>query len=248
MKPSLWLAKVDFRPAVTLRLVCFAHAGSGAAPFVRWGPSLPESVALCPVRRPGQELAWREPPLGDVDAIAEGSFAALATLPARPTVLFGHSLGAAVAFAVARRMEAAGRGPELLIVSAKPPVHVPSRLPRLAALPDAQFLDAVDATYGGIPPELRREPELMALVLPVLRADLTASESYRPPIEPRLRCPIRVCHGVDDRAVDAAVLPAWGDLTTGGFEIERFAGGHFFPFDSTHFVASLARLLAAMRA
>lgn len=247
MTPSQWLARVDFRPGVALRLVCFPHAGAGAAPFMRWLPQMPEHVALCPIRAPGRELVWREPLLRDVPSLADGAFAALATLPPKPTVLLGHSLGAAVAFEVARRMEAAGSPPELLIVSAKPPVHLPSRKPLLSGLPDARFVDAVDETYGGIPPEVRAEPELLAMVLPILRADLSASESYRPVPEPRLRCPIRVCYGVDDRAVDPAQLPAWGELTQGALDIESFAGGHFYLFDSEPFMRGLRAALAGVR-
>lgn len=243
MTPDQWLARVDFRPSVALRLVCFPHAGAGTAAFMRWLPGLPERVALCPIRPPGRELAWREPVLRDVPSLADGAFAALSTLPPKPTVLLGHSLGAALAFEVARRMEAAGQAPALLIVSAKPPVHLTARMPLLAGLPDAAFIAAVDATYGGIPPELRGEPELLAMVLPVLRADLGASEGYRPGVEPRLRCPVRVCYGVNDRAIDPAQMPAWGELTSGPVEVEAFPGGHFYLFEGPSFVEALHREL-----
>lgn len=245
MKPALWLPRVDFRPGVRLRLACFAHAGGGAAPFMRWARELPDDIALCPVRRPGREAALTEPLITEVQALADGAFAALATLPPRPTVLLGHSLGAAMAFEVARRMEAAGQPPALLIVSAKPPVHHESTRPRLAGLPDAAFIDAVDRTYGGIPTAVRAEPELLALMLPALRADLAASEGYRATIEPRLGCPVRVCYGTEDPALDPETLPAWAELSTGPTTLDPYPGGHFYLFEHGHFLDRLCRVLAA---
>lgn len=243
MKPTLWLPRIDFRPQVRLRLVCFAHAGGGAAPFLRWAPLMPEGVALCPVRRPGREAALGEPLLRDVMSIADGAYTALATLPPRPTLLLGHSLGAAVAFEVARRMQAAQQPPVGLIVSAKPPVHHASTRPRIATLPDAQFIDALDTTYGGIPPAVRAEPELLAMMLPMLRADLQSSEGYQATPTPRLTCPIHVCYGIDDRAVSSSTMPAWGELTTAALTVEPYPGGHFYLFDAPAFCENLrARL------
>lgn len=243
MKPSLWLPRIDFRPSIALRLVCFAHAGGGAAPFMRWGRALPDRVAVCPVRRPGRESARSAPLLRDVPTIADGAFAALSTLPAKPTILLGHSLGAAVAYEVARRMEAAGRPPELLMVSAKKPVHLVQRDTPLGGLPDAQFVDAVDARYGGIPQVLRDEPELLALMLPALRADLIASETFRAVVEPRLSCPIQVCYGQDDRAVVADEMGRWGELTTGEATVDVYPGGHFYLFDDGAFLRRLGDAL-----
>lgn len=243
MKPSLWLPRIDFRPSIALRLVCFAHAGGGAAPFMRWERALPDRVAVCPVRRPGRETARAEPLLRDVPSIADGAFAALSTLPPKPTILLGHSLGAAVAYEVARRMEAAGRAPELLIVSAKNPPHLPKTDTPLAGLPDSAFVDAVDTRYGGIPQVLRDEPELLAMMLPALRADLEASETFRAVVEPRLSCPIRVCYGQDDRAVVASEMARWGEVTTGEATIDVYPGGHFYLFDDGVFLRRLGDAL-----
>lgn len=231
MNPSLWLPHVDKRPALRLRLYCCAHAGGGAAPFLRWPAAMPDGVAVCPIRRPGRESAHAEPLLRDVRAIAAGSFRALATLPDLPSVLFGHSLGALVAFELARLLQSVGKTPRLLVVAAKPAPQLVSDAPPLAGLPDERFLHEVDARYGGIPRELKDVPELLAMMLPILRADLAASEGYRFTPGPPLRCPILVCHGRDDRAVDHARLASWSELTEHDTERHEFPGGHFFVHD-----------------
>ncbi|MDC0667753.1 thioesterase II family protein [Nannocystis radixulma] len=231
MDPSLWLPNADPRPTARLRLLCFAHAGGGSTPFVRWGAAMPEGVTVCPVRRPGRESAYSQPLLRDTRAIVDGTLRALQTLPPCPTALYGHSFGALVAYEVAAAMQAAGATPELLIVSAKPAPHIPPTLPNLAHLPNEQFIRELDRLYGGIPSEVKAVPELLELMLPAIRADLAASESYRHAPGPLLRCPIVACSGREDRAVEPERLRRWGELTACEFEAREFPGGHFFPYD-----------------
>lgn len=233
MDPSLWLPNLEPRPGARLRLLCFAHAGAGATPFLRWAAALPDGVAVCPVHRPGREGAFAEPPLRDTRALVDATMRALQTLPPGPTALLGHSFGGLLAYEVARAMQAAGAAPELLIVSATPAPHLRRALPRLADLPDHRFVREVDARYGGIPDDVKATPELLALLLPALRADMAAYEDHRHAPGPPLRCPILAARGRDDRTVDPTDLSRWRELTTGPFEAREFPGGHFFPYDRT---------------
>ncbi len=249
MKTAHWLPRSETPPDAVLRLVCCAHSGGGAAQFIRWGRDLPPGVALCPLRRPGRESALSAPPLTTVQAIVDGASRALDTLPPLPTVLLGHSLGASVAFELARRMTAAGRAPLLLIASARRAPHVADEKTPIGQLPDAAFLDALDERYGGVPDQVRAVPELMALIMPALRADLKASEVYHSPSEPKLTCPVQAWGGRDDKAIDRAALSRWADVTTGGCTVRLVPGGHFYLFDEPQFKAALvAELQAQMRA
>ncbi len=247
MNIDLWLPFRNQRPKATLRLLCLAHAGGGAAPFVSWNRWLPEAVALCPIRRPGREAAHGQPALTDVPSLVSGMLSALQALPARPTVLLGHSFGALLAFELARRLEAIAQPPRLLIVSGRHAPSEPALGSPLSGLPDPQFIAELDARYGGIPQELKAEPELLAMLLPIIRADLAASEAYRYQPQPRLRCPLFVANGRGDRAVSAAAAQRWRDATSGDCTFEEFRGEHFFLFDpSSGFSDRLRGLLLPM--
>lgn len=157
-----------------------------------------------------------------------------------PFALFGHSMGAHVAFEVARALEREGLRPRHLVVSGNRAPSLPFPRPRIHHLPDARIL-AEFARLGGTPREVLDDPQLMALLLPILRADLALCETYAYEAGPPLECPINAWGGARDPDVPVAALEAWRDETRGPFTLRLFDGGHFFLQESR------AQAFAALR-
>ena len=157
-------------------MVCFPHAGTGMAGFAPWRGRLPDLDVIL-VQFPGRDGRRREPNCETAQEAATGVAAALAETDLGPLVLFGHSMGALVAFETARRLQAKGRPPAALVISGRRGPTLPEPLPPIGHLPDSEFLDQVRQRYGGIPESIVREAELMALLLPTLRADIRLVES-----------------------------------------------------------------------
>lgn len=213
----------------TLRMLCVPFSGAGAGVFRGWAEALPAHVEPFAIQLPGREDRLQEPAIGEWPAMFATLSAAIAALHPQRTVLFGHSLGAVVAFELARWMHAAAIAPlEHLFVSARPwPGHPAASLPPLWAGDDDALLAAMAHRFGPLPASLSH-PEIRDLVLPVLRTDLQLLGSHRHAHAPPLPCPITLFAGRDDPSTDDAALAGWSTETTASFEIVRFAGGHFF--------------------
>ncbi|KOX12548.1 thioesterase II family protein [Nocardiopsis sp. NRRL B-16309] len=215
------------QPGATLRLVCFPHSGGGPAMFHRWGPALAPDVEVWAATLPGRAARTREPFVSDWTSLVRDMAAAVLEGGEGPVALFGHSLGAAVAFEVARTLTRAGAPPAHLVVSARS-----APLTRRASLElprdDDELLGLVDRVYQGVPEAVRSSPELRAHFAPILRADLELSNSYAYRPGPPLTCPVTALGGADDRTVTPAQLQGWADHTRGGFESHLFPGGHFY--------------------
>ncbi|MEO7272190.1 MAG: alpha/beta fold hydrolase [Vicinamibacterales bacterium] len=225
---SPWL--VRYGPDTAgVRLIGFPHAGGAASAFYPWRAELQPDIVVHGVQLPGREDRWRERPVRDVDDVLGPVAEAVTALDARPFVLFGHSLGAVLAFELARSLRRAGRpGPAALIVSARPAPHVLSRAPSLAHLPPAALVERVSAVYGGVPAAVRADPELVALMGRALQADLALLERHAYVSDEPLDCPVVACGGVEDPWVASGELDAWRQHSTGRFTRRDFAGGHFY--------------------
>lgn len=243
---SRWLPYRFPSPPDGVRLFCFPNAGGSASAFRPWGRDgrLPARVELCCVQLPGRESRLREPPFVRVPPLLDALEEALAPELDRPFAFFGHSMGTIVAFELAHRLrERGGPEPRLLVMSGRQAPHLPDDDP-VHGLPDDELIARLRA-YRGTPPEVLAHPELMALVLPTLRADFELVETYRPPEgRPPLAQPITVFGGEEDEDASAEELAAWGELTTGRCAVRTFPGGHFFVHEERD--AVLAALGAAL--
>lgn len=222
-----WLAAGPW-PRAGFRLFCFAHAGGGASLFREWNGALGDRVGVCPIQLPGRESRFREPAFTRLGPLVEALVEALSPHLDRPFALFGHSLGALVAFELARRLRREGLfEPSQLIVSGSRAPQLPRTEPDVHRLSDAAFRAEL-RRLDGTPVELLENDELMDLLLPSLRADFALFETYAYTAGSPLSCPISALGGRDDPTVEHAELEAWRAQTTGRFRLRIFPGNHFF--------------------
>jgi len=211
--------------AAAPRLFWFPHAGGGAASARNF--TLAEG-AVCPVRLPGRESRTVEAPFESMAPLVEALAAAIERYVHQPFAFFGHSMGAVVAFELARLLRRRGLPlPRVLIASsARAPQfrrnHVPGPDPT-----DAQLLDQI-RRLEGIPARVLYDLAVVRALLPALRADTRLYRHYVYEGEPPLPFPIRAYGGADDPHVRREHLEAWSEQSAAGFALRVFAGGHFY--------------------
>lgn len=224
---SPWL--VSFRPVpdARLRVFCLPYAGAGASAYRAWSLGAPEDVEVLAVQLPGRETRIREACVTSVADAVPPLAEAMAPLLDRPFVIFGHSMGAALAHDLAARLIDTGTMPELLVFSGRRPPHLPPRKAPIHDLPDAQFKDAL-RVMGGTPPEVLAHDELMAFLMPMLKADFRISETFsRDPVG-TFACPVLAVAGRRDSEAAPEDVERWRDLAGGRFRYHAFDDGHFF--------------------
>ncbi|MDF4249994.1 thioesterase domain-containing protein [Streptomyces sp. WMMB303] len=230
-----------------LRLFCFHHAGAGALTFARWRRGFDPSVCVLPVRLPGRETRLREPRITEASVLLDELDAQLGPLLDQPYALYGHSLGALVAYRFAQRIRRAGRAAPVLVgLGACPPPHLPTPLTDQHDLPDTALLAALNR-YGTLPPYMFERPDWLRTLLSTMRDDLRLAASLRaldgaadPDWDAPLDCPLHVFAGTGDEAAPAAAVAEWRRWASGPFVQHPVPGGHFFVRDTV-----LPELLAA---
>ena len=223
-----WLAYHRPQEAARIRLFCFPYAGGGASLYRTWAQGLPPQVEVCPVQLPGRENRIREEPFRRMETLVEALAAGLAPLLDRPFAFFGHSMGSLIAFELTRHLvRERGLSPAHLFVSGHRAPQLPPRDEPIHPLPDEEFLAKV-FELNGTPEEVRTDPELRALFLPILRADFELCETYGYQEAAPLPCPVSAFGGLGDHHVPREDLQAWQEQSQGRFVLRMLPGDHFF--------------------
>jgi medium-chain acyl-[acyl-carrier-protein] hydrolase len=237
LRGNAWLEHVSGNPRAAWRLFCFPYAGGSAAIYRRWGNGPLADCEVCPVQIPGRERRIAERPIDRMTRLA-GAVAAALPLD-KPFALFGHSMGALLAFETTRQLRRLGApAPFHLFVSGAPAPQLCPNRPQRHRLGHEQFQAEV-RKLGGTPEEVFADPELLDLVLPTLRADFAAIDTYIYRDEAAFACPITALAGDRDREVDHFEVMEWRAQTQARFHFHLFAGDHFFITESSDSVRSL---------
>ncbi|MEU9368228.1 alpha/beta fold hydrolase [Streptomyces avermitilis] len=223
-----WLKR--YRPvrAPRLRLICFPHAGGSAGVFRRWPEELPPDVELVAIQYPGRQERFGEACVDDMTSLADQITDVVTSLLDRPIALFGHSMGAGVAYEVTRRLESRQLAwPARLFVSGSVSPLTPRHRRDLHLRDDEGMLEGL-RELGGMDDAVLADPDLLRLVLPCVRADLRLIETYRPARLPSIATPVTAYAGTTDAHVPREGVAAWGDFTSAEFNLRIFPGGHFY--------------------
>ncbi|MEU1403743.1 alpha/beta fold hydrolase [Streptomyces sp. NPDC005728] len=245
---ELWIRRYQPAPEDTdLSLVCFPHAGGSASYFRPLATALAGVADVVPVQYPGRQDRRAEPPITSVPRLADEIVTVLESLPRRRLVLFGHSMGACVAFEVARRIEQRS-SLDLLGLVASGRTAPPRLRDRGVRSMDDDGVIAEIRRLNGTDDRLLLDDDIIRMIMPAIRGDYTAVESYRYEPGPRLRCPISVLVGDQDPQVTLAEAEEWRDHTESGFTLRSFPGGHFYLAEqNTQVARALTEDLARLR-
>ncbi|MCJ1678337.1 alpha/beta fold hydrolase [Streptomyces sp. APSN-46.1] len=221
-----WLRRFHPAPDAPVRLVCLPHAGGSASFYFPMARALAPAMDVLAVQYPGRQDRRHEPGVTRLTELADRIADALAPWTDRPLALFGHSMGGLLGYEIASRLEDAGHAPVALFASAR---RAPSRrrVESVHLRSDAGVIDELkllDGTDSG----LLLDDELLRMILPALRSDYEAIETYRHHPRPPLSTPIVALTGDTDPQVTADEAQSWSAHSSGGFALHTFEGGHFY--------------------
>ncbi len=244
VRESTWVRRFHHAPDAEHALLCFPHSGGSASFFFPFSQRLSPGIDVWSVQYPGRQDRRSEANIPHLHELADRVAEAVAPRLNGHYALFGHSMGATLAYEVALRLRSAGKHPEALFVSGRPAPHrnVDKGLHRLSDEEIADDIRALDGTGS----EMFGDADVLNMFLPAIRSDYHAAETYAYTPGPPLNCPVRAFTGFSDPRVEVSELHHWGDHTEGPFGLDVFSGGHFYLVDSQEEIAGeIERTLCA---
>lgn len=233
-----WFSQAESGTAGRVRLFCIPFAGGGPSAYLEWVRFLPPEIEPFSVNLPGRGSRLHEPPIRRMTELVARLLPDTLDRIERPYAIFGHSMGAHVAWELACQLRDRGAPPLVLFVSSRRAPQLPERNTLPSQLDDAAMLEIAISVYG-LDGGIRRDPEVLRVLLPALRADFEIIDSYEWVRRRPLDCPIVAFGGTDDFAVDPSELRAWAELTTSAFSLRLMPGAHFFFHGDRQMLAKL---------
>jgi surfactin synthase thioesterase subunit len=240
-----------------LRLFCFSYAGGNATIYHPWQQAFHPEIEICAVQLPGRGRRLMQPPYTEFTRLVEdlaqvivqlngqlnGQLSGQANEPERPAVLpfafFGHSLGALLGFEIARYFRHHHLPMPLHLFTSGCNAPQQRNPPKgMHLMSDSELIESL-RRYNGTPNEILANRELMALVLPTIRADFRMVEEYVYQPAAPLSIPITVLAGRKDEYGSPAQAQAWQHQTQAPCELHWFEGDHFFIHPENAAVRSL---------
>ena len=227
--PSRWFTYPKPNPDATVRLFCFPYAGGQALIYRTWAKNFPKAIEVCLAELPGRGGRLYDAPFTRLSPLVDAIGQAILPHLDKPFAFFGHSMGALIAFELARYLRRQrGPAPRHLLVSGRRAPHLSETERTTYNLPEAEFTEELKR-LNGTPQEVLEHEELMQLMLPLLRADFGICETYQYESEPPLDCPISAYGGLQDTHVTKEHLEAWRTQTNNRhFTLQMLPGDHFF--------------------
>jgi medium-chain acyl-[acyl-carrier-protein] hydrolase len=223
-----WFSSQKRNSQAKLKLFCFPYAGGNSQTYRVWPFKLPETIEVQAVNLPGRGTRLREAPFTRLTPLVHEIAEAIVPELDKPFAFFGHSMGALIAFELTHQLRKQNHlSPVHLIVSGRSAPQIPDTDPQTHDLPEKEFMEEL-RRLNGTPAEALEHPELMQLMLPILRADFAICETYTYEDRSVLDCPIAALGGLDDANVPREELTAWRERTTGAFTMRMFPGDHFY--------------------
>lgn len=215
-------------PQSRMRLFCFPYAGGTAAVFRNWPQYFRSEIEVCAIQYPGRGSRRAEPLSDDVVDLMNGIYQDLQPFLKKPFAFFGHSMGALVSYEFARRLQREKQPePFQLFISGCMAPHVRIIDEPTYNLPEPELIAEL-RNLQGTPGEVLDNAELMRLMMPIIRADFKASQTYKYIPGPPLECSLRAFGGIEDEKVSREKVEMWSEHTRGSFRAQMLPGDHFF--------------------